>query len=246
MCHTDDSRPPTPPIVGEVASSGRTTMTGADGTTFAAFTATPATPNGRSVVVLPDVRGLHPYYEALAVRFAEAGFTAVAVDWFGRTAGTGERGDDFAWEELIAQVRPEEVRSDVAAALAHLEQAGGGPAYTVGFCFGGSQSWRLSASDLPLAGCIGFYGMPRLLADVEADLATPVLLLVAGADAATPQEDFRALDGRLHDAGVPHEMHVYDGAPHSFFDRAYADWQDACADAWQRILSFTGVAQGQL
>ena len=47
--------------------------------------------DGRNVVILPDVRGLHPYYEALAVRFAEAGFHAVAFDYFGRTQGAAQR-----------------------------------------------------------------------------------------------------------------------------------------------------------
>jgi len=33
-------------------------------------------------------------------------------------------------------------------------------------------------------------------------------------------------------------MHIYEGAPHSFFDRNFAEWQDACEDAWRRMLSF--------
>ena len=71
MCHDDDSRPPSPPVVGEVSSHGLITLTAADGNSFAAYEAIPATPNGRNVVILPDVRGLHPYYEALAVRGSE-------------------------------------------------------------------------------------------------------------------------------------------------------------------------------
>ena len=48
------------------------------------------------MVVLPDVRGLHPYYVELAERFAEAGIPAVAIDYFGRTAGVEPtRGDEF-------------------------------------------------------------------------------------------------------------------------------------------------------
>ena len=72
-------------------------------------------------------------------------------------------------------------------------------------------------------------------------------MLVAGADGATGQEEFVDLDGRLTELGVPHEMHVYPGAPHSFFDRAYGDWKDACDDAWRRILHFVdrlGVPAG--
>ena len=39
-------------------------------------------------------------------------------------------------------------------------------------------------------------------------------------------------------AGVEHELVVYEGAPHSFFDRRYEEYADASADAWQRVLAF--------
>ena len=239
MCHDDDSRPPSPPTVGEVAREGLLTLTGGDGNTFAAYEAVPGSPNGRNVVILPDVRGLHPYYEALAVRFAEAGFHAIAFDYFGRTQGAERRPDGFDWQSEIGSLTPEGVQSDVAASAARLGSLNPGPTFTVGFCFGGSHSWRLSASDLDLAGVMGFYGRPPMVEDVEDRFAIPLLLLVGGADRATPAEDFHALDARLTERGVEHEMHVYDEAPHSFFDRAFAEWEDACADAWQRMLAFT-------
>ena len=39
-------------------------------------------------------------------------------------------------------------------------------------------------------------------------------------------------------AKVPYEAHVYEGAPHSFFDRSYEQWKDACDDAWRRMVEF--------
>ena len=69
-------------------------------------------------------------------------------------------------------------------------------------------------------------------------MKSPLLLLIAGADAATPQDAFSAFDEQLTEAKVPHEMHVYEGAPHSFFDRTFAQWKDACDDAWGRMLAF--------
>lgn len=239
MCHDDDSRPPAPPFAGEVAGQATLTLTSADGSSFSAHLAVPAQPNGRSVVILPDVRGLHPYYEQLAARFAQAGFHAVAIDYFGRTLGVGRREEVPDWQALIGQVRPEQIRDDVQAAMAHLATLDDGPVFTVGFCFGGGNSWRLASTDLDLAGCIGFYGRPSAVADVEDQLERPLLLLVAGADAATPVADFQALSARLAQAGREHEMVVYEGAPHSFFDRAFDDWAAACADAWERILAFT-------
>ena len=155
------------------------------------------------MVILPDVRGLHAYYEQLAVRFAEAGFHAVAIDYFGRTQGVAERADGFDWQSEIGTLTDEGVASDVAAAVAHLGTVHAGPTFTLGFCFGGSHSWRLSAGDLGLSGVMGFYGRPAMIADVEDSMRTPLLLLVAGADAATPVEEFEALDARLSAADVP-------------------------------------------
>lgn len=244
MCHSNDSRPPAPPVSGTVASSDPVALTSADGAPLLAHVARPHVarpeePTRGLMVILPDVRGLHPYYRDLADRFAEAGYEAIAIDWFGRTAGAADRDDDFEWQPHVAQVDPANVAADVATAVAHLTGLGAtGPVFTVGFCFGGSMSWRLSASDLDLAGVVGFYGQPQRVTDVVADMTVPLLLLIAGADK-TPQEEFVAFDASLTDAGVPHETHTYPGAPHSFFDRAFAEWGEACDDAWRRILDFT-------
>ncbi|GLY34972.1 hypothetical protein Amsp01_009960 [Amycolatopsis sp. NBRC 101858] len=234
MCHRTESRPPAPPIRGEVAADGPLTLTSS--VEFLAHHAVPAAPNGRKIVLLPDVRGVHAFYRDLTRRFAEAGFETVAVDYYGRTAGLGDRDDAFDWESHLPQVRPDDVAEDVAAARDFL---GGGPVFTVGFCFGAGQSWRLSAADLGLAGVIGFYGLPKLVEDVVDDLAAPMLLLLAGEDVATSRAEFDAFTGSLDAAGVPYEQHVYAGAPHSFFDRSYAEWGEACDDAWRRILAFT-------
>lgn len=240
MCHTPDSRPPAPPEPGEVAELGPATLRSADGSPLPAQVARPAGASRGRVVILPDVRGLHPYYRDLTGRFAEAGFEAVAIDWFGRTAGDGERGDDFEWQPHITQVDPANVAADVTTALAHLAGLGAaGPGYTVGFCFGGSQSWRLSAADVDLAGVVGFYGQPQRVRDVVPAMRIPLLLLEAGNDAATSAEDSAAFEEELTEAGVPFEAHSYPGAPHSFFDRAYSEWAEACDDAWRRILAFT-------
>src|SRR3712207_6900722 len=72
MCHDPDSRPPAPPRTGDVAERGTLTLTAADGTDFSAAVALPAEPPRAGVVILPDIRGLHPYYVALAERFAQA------------------------------------------------------------------------------------------------------------------------------------------------------------------------------
>lgn len=110
MCHSTESRPPAPPVVGPVTEQGRLDLTSADGTSFAGYQAVPGEPSGASMVVMPDVRGLHPYYEALVARFAEAGFLTAGLDYFGRTAGIGARGGDFEWKQQLDQPPPRSIR----------------------------------------------------------------------------------------------------------------------------------------
>jgi carboxymethylenebutenolidase len=245
MCHDTDARPPAPPAdvlpePREIDGTGDLRLTSADGTTVAAYEAFPVgEPRGR-VVVLPDVRGLHPYYRALAERLAEAGLSAVAIDYFGRTAPDEPRDDDFDYRAHVQQVTPQHVTDDAAAAVRHLSPDGTQPVFTVGFCFGGSHSWRLAAADIGAAGAIGFYGRPSLVEEAVADggRAAPVLMLVAGADRAIAVDDVLAAADRLRAAGAEVTTHVFDGAPHSFFDRSYAEHAKDCDEAWRLLLAF--------
>ena len=63
-------------------------------------------PGGAGIVVLPDVRGLHPLFEELALRFAEAGAHAVAIDYFSRRPTPTDRGEGFDYQSHVAQCRP--------------------------------------------------------------------------------------------------------------------------------------------
>lgn len=240
MCYSDDARPPLPPTSGAIAHAGDLVLTAADGNRLGAYIARSANPTGTGMVVMPDVRGLHSFYRELARRFAEAGIDAVAIDYFGRTAGIGKRDNGFEFRPHVEKTTPAGVNADVGAAVAYLGSAAGGAArsvFTVGFCFGGAHSWRQAAAGHGLAGAIGFYGVPARVRDVIPQMNSPLLLLVAGADH-TPQEEFKKFDAELTEARVPHRMVVYEGAPHSFFDRTFDAHKEACADAWRQMLTF--------
>ena len=238
MCYSDDARVPLPPISGAAADQGDMVLTSSDGTKFGACFARAEKPTGAGMVVMPDVRGLHRFYKELAQRFAEAGIDAVAIDYFGRTAGIGDRDEGFDYAPHVEKTTQDDIAKDVAAAIGFLKSKDGGAVksvFTVGFCFGGSSSWNQSALQPDLNGAIGFYGRPERSEPYVSKMKAPLLMLIAGADF-TPQEAFHALDKKLTEAGVPHEMHIYGGAPHSFFDRSFDQWKDACEDAWHRIL----------
>jgi carboxymethylenebutenolidase len=199
-------------------------------------------------VILPDVRGLYRFYEELALRLAENGHMALALDYFGRTAGTGTRDDEFEYGPHVEQTTAENVQQDVAAVVASLRSAEAGAAraiFTVGYCFGARHSWLAAAEGHGLAGAVGFYGRPGTGRDGSpgpiqraGDLTCPILALQGGNDTAIPVEDSRAFDEALDAAGVEHEVVVYPGAPHSFFDRKQEEFAAESEDAWNRVLAF--------
>jgi len=250
VCFTADSVPPIAAVTGGSLGNRTITLVATDGNRLAAFEATATSPRGAGVVILPDVRGLYRFYEELALRFAEHGYDAVAIDYFGRTAGVGNRGDDFPYRDHVPLTTAAGVSADTAAAVARLRVADPGrPVFTVGFCFGGSNSWHQAANRHGLAGAVGFYGHPGRefppgampLVGRAADIACPILGLMGGDDPGIPEivvEEFRRA---LAAAEVEHEIVTYKGAPHSFFDRRYEDYGAESADAWDRVLRFIAV-----
>lgn len=252
MCFDDDARPPLPPIRGGAIDARDLLLASNDGTQFAAYAARAERPTGAGIVIVPDVRGLHAYYEELTLRFAEAGVDAVAIDFYARTAGAEKRAAGFEYEPHVLELDPAAVDADVAAAVAHLRTAEGGNPdrlYTVGFCIGGRISLLQARSGLGLSGVIGLYpwpvgphrsGLPAP-ADEAPRFGCPVLTIYGGADAGIPAEARETFDRALDAAGVEHRTVVYEDAPHSFFDRKADDFADDSAAAWDEILRFMDV-----
>ncbi|HEY3993152.1 MAG TPA: dienelactone hydrolase family protein [Ktedonobacteraceae bacterium] len=244
MCYDDNARPPIPPGANGHAHGEELVLTSADGNQFAAYLARPSQPNGAQIVIYPDVRGLHQFYKELALRFAEVGITALSIDYFGRSAGLTARNDEFDFWPHVQQLQIPNVIADARAALAYLES--GKPTFVVGFCLGGSMSLLSSTEDLGLAGAIGFYaGLSRQMAgskgtplEVSVNVHNPFLGLFGGADQGIPVDQVHALDENLDKAGVEHQIVIYEGAPHSFFDRRATDYAEASSDAWEKVLAF--------
>jgi carboxymethylenebutenolidase len=252
MCYDDNARPPITPGEDGTAHGEDIVLTAADGNRFSAYIAHPTHPKDAQILIYPDIRGLHHFYKELALRFAEIGITALAIDYFGRTAGLTARDDSFEFRPHVMQVTLETFFSDVDAALSYLQQDGQGKRSTfiIGFCFGGTFSLVSATRDIDLAGAIAFYaglarnfgGGPTVL-EQAASIKHPVLGLFGGADQGIPVEQVEQLDQTLTRSGVEHEIKVYEGAPHSFFDRQAATFAAASADAWTRVQHFIDAHQ---
>lgn len=253
MCYDLDARPPIPPISGG-AGGEDIVLTAPDGTRFMAFMARPSQPKDAHILIYPDIRGLHQFYKELALRFAEIGYPALAIDYFGRTAGVSPRGDHFDHQPHVAQMQFPPFLDDVRAALDYLNQESKAKraTFVVGFCRGGTLGLLTGAENFKLAGIIAFYsGLSRPVAGAKgstleqaAHIKVPVLDLFGGADENIPKTDRDQLEAQLTRAGVPHEIVVYPGATHSFFDRRQEEFAEQSADAWRRVQAFIDQYKG--
>ena len=246
MCFDLDSSPPVPHLHGGSVQHEDLVLTAEDSNEFAAFAASSGSNVG--IIVLPDVRGLFRFYEELALRFAEHGFDAIAIDYFGRTAGTSKRDADWDFWPEVEAMTLSGLEYDVAAAIARLRiDNPDKPVFVIGFCLGGSNAWHMAAAGLDISGVVGFYGHPNR-ADFPSgaapimtrinEFSCPILALQGGDDPGIPVEVDDEFRDALREAGRSDKVIVYDGAPHSFFDRKQAEFTEASQDAWQRILGF--------
>ena len=119
MCYPNDARPPLPPIAGASSNESELVLTTRDGKRVRAFAVRAARPTGAGVVIIPDPRGLAPFYQELAKRFAETGIDTVAIDYLTRHGAPSPRPENFDLMAAIQQARssPEGIDADVAAGV---------------------------------------------------------------------------------------------------------------------------------
>ena len=195
--------------------------------------------NHPAVIVIQEWWGLVPHIKEMAERFAAAGYIALAPDLYhGRAADE----PDEARKLAMALDRDKAVAEITAAAryLAALPQTASKKVGVVGWCMGGGLSLSTAAESDDIGAAVCFYGRPLDESDT-ARLQAPVLGHFASEDQGIPVADVRAFEQELERHDVPHEIHIYKGAHHAFFNntRPVYDLQ-AAAVAWKRTLNWFG------
>jgi carboxymethylenebutenolidase len=248
MCVPLNAEIPDLPLSGPMPTGQRGLITAEDGGRNAAYAVTPDTANGTGILILPDVRGLFHFYERLACAAGAEGRYALAIDYFGRKAGLDTRGGDWdSWEDNMDATSPEQLTMDLRAGLARLREMGAERNYILGFCFGGGTIFRNVDQGLDAVGMMAIYGVARewrQFPDAYGNLSRathPVAALFGGADQVVPAEEATAIEAALDHSGAPHEVHVYPGAPHSFFNEHFTEYAQECRDVWRRLLALTAA-----
>ncbi len=209
-------------------------LVAADGHRLSAYLAKPAGEARGSVIVLQEIFGVNSHIRDVCDRYAAAGYTALAPALFDRQQRGVELGYDQEGIARGMQLRnaspTDKVMLDVEAALTAL--GGPGKAATVGYCWGGMLAW-ISATELPVAGAIAYYGggIGNLL-DVK--LGAPVLLHFGEHDKLIPL----TVAAQLREQHPSAITHVYP-ADHGFNCDQRSSYHEASAVlALRRSLGF--------
>lgn len=190
------------------------------------------------VVVVHEISGLAGDIRDVAERLAAQGYLALAVDLFaGRNRALCMA--RFMTGLLVDSLNHLGIR-DLRRALDWLcarDDVASDRVGAMGFCMGGSFAVAWAAGDARLKAIAPFYAQnPRPFSAVAR--LCPVVGSYPGKDFTAAQG--RRLDRALDAHGVPHDIKIYAGARHSFFnDRAPARHDPAASrDAWARTLAY--------
>lgn len=202
--------------------------------------AMPANATGKLpvVLVIHENRGLNPYVEDVARRFAVANFVALAPD--GLTSVGGYPGDDEKGADAFGKVDRAKMQEDFVAAAQWLKARpeSNGKLGAVGFCFGGGVVNNLAVRLGPdMAAGVPFYGAQPSAADA-AKIKAPINAQYGELDQRI-NAGWPAFDAALTAAKVPHEGHIYKNANHGFHNDTTPRYDEAAAkEAWTHTLGW--------
>ena len=196
-----------------------------------------ARPPFPGVTVVHEWWGLNDNIKLWCDRLAKDGYAALAVDLYGGVVAT----DADAAMKAMQAVDQDKALKTLLAAHAFLRDDPRVKATrraSIGWCFGGGQSYQLAMHAPDLDACVMYYGRfstdPKELAAIKA----PLLGIFANLDQGIPPKDVNAFDAALTKAGVTHRILRYD-ADHAFANPSgsHYDEEDAKA-AWAEVRAF--------
>ena len=192
-----------------------------------------------AIIVIHEIFGLTGWEPTVADRLAKAGYVAIVPDLLSSKYGKSPASPDSG-RTLVAELEPERITADLDATYLYVT---GLPAVrrndvgTIGFCWGGGQSFRYATNNPRLRAAVVCYGPPPdslALARVKAPI-----LGVYGEDDARIDATLQEVSGRMKALGKPYAYDIYPGTGHGFLKpgRQGSDGPQV-ERAWARILDF--------
>ncbi|MDR7418256.1 MAG: dienelactone hydrolase family protein [Armatimonadota bacterium] len=192
------------------------------------------------VIVIHENRGLLEHFKDVARRFVKEGYVALAVDLAAPAGGTARFADSAQVSSVLGQTPPAQLVGMLNDAHRRLQEVPGvrrDRIGTIGWCFGGSMVWRFVTQNAQLAAAAPFYGSNPPIEDVPKIKAA--ILAIYGELDSRINAGIPAIREAMQRANVTHEIHVYPGADHAFFNDTGQRYVKAAADdAWRRVLGW--------
>ncbi|TMI76819.1 MAG: dienelactone hydrolase family protein [Bacillati bacterium ANGP1] len=192
------------------------------------------------IVVIHENRGLLEHFKDVCRRLAKLGYVALTVDLASAEGGTAKYSDLAQVTAILGRTPPEQLVAMLNAGVAYLQ---GLPSVrkdrigAVGFCFGGGMTWRLATSNSSIRAAVPFYGSNPPLEDVPKIRAA--VLAVYGELDTRIDAGIPAIREAMQRAGITHEIVVYPGANHAFFNDTGDRYHETSAhDAWRRTVAW--------
>ncbi len=212
-----------------------------NGGTSEGYLAIPAEGHGNAVIVVQEWWGLVAHIRDVVDRFADAGFVALAPDFYHVMATT----EPDEAQRLLMDLAIPQAAADVAGAAAYLKgmpEVDGGIG-VVGFCAGGSLSlWSATVAPDITSACAFYPGgyTARLAPDWSAYAEKSAMLHCSQEDGTSAAPHIQAVVRGIEDAGGKVTIYDYAGTDHAFFndDRPEHFHRDAATLAWARTLDF--------
>jgi carboxymethylenebutenolidase len=203
------------------------------------FFAPAATPRG-AMLVVHENRGLNDHIRSVASRLAADGYSALAVDLLSEEGGSESlaQGDVQA---ALSNASTDRLVGDMKAGLDELERrTPGAKLGVIGFCFGGGMVWALlDAGDERLAAAIPFYGPAPTAPDFAGNSAAVLGVYAELDDRVNASRE--TAESALAAAGLEHELKLYPGVDHAFFNDTGQRYNAAQATAvYADVLAWLG------
>jgi carboxymethylenebutenolidase len=198
------------------------------------------------VIVIQEIYGLTDWIRSVADRLAADGFVAIAPDFLSGMGPNGGGTESFASRDEVTKAVRALKSEDVVATLNAVREYGKslpastGKTATIGFCWGGAQSFDYATRQPDLAAAVVCYGTNPKDADAIKRINAPVLGLY-GADDARVNATVGPADEAMKTAGKTYEHHTYDGTGHGFFrqqDGRNGANLKATEQAWPAAIAF--------
>ena len=207
-----------------------------------------------AVLVFMEIFGVNGHIRDVTRRVAAEGYVALAPDYFHRTGPGIQLGYDDAGMaegiEHLSKLQADQMISDARDAISTLRDRAdvvGDRIGAMGFCIGGHMTY-LAACETDIVAAASYYGggiaAPQGPGGAESTIArTPkirgrIQCYFGGQDATIPMDQVDAIRKALGDAGIDHDVHVYEDADHGFnCDQRASHHEASAADSWQRTFA---------